>query len=668
MRVRVQLVSEEGQPKVHFTQGKAEGVGLATIQSGEGIHIFRTDGDEVGGNLVTVVQLDGLGALFKGKPATGIEEVEKADVDVAAGLDDFAFLTLHLKSHSRTAGTDKDINGLRLVVDHDFECSGRVDDFCEAVPGKFEGGVGDGGASGNGDIGNVFPGEVAAELKVDLFVVPEGDINARRCKGKGHVHRGLDFSFGSPKVDGGCGVILVAVVKGKGEGAALGVCIESDALLLGGGFLALGFVEWKGFGEVEAGKVSGYGFDVLFSGGVGEGDDVVGVFAVGVGGIVGHADVIRPKRGQAFEGSLDVGGHGRGVGGVGDVDGVVAVQFNVECAGGVSAVRGGGDVEGGHVGGCEGAAELYRPCTGTSGNGCGCPGQAGKCGVEGGLDIGDGGAVVDIRGGVAGTAVVKTEGEGTGRVRGEGNGLDFVPAGNPMVEDNRSDFATGEVAGGVHLVDVDPSEVVDKGDVVNVLPVAVFKESDVDVVCVRTEDRGESGFDVGGVGRGVRTGESDCLGQAPDAEVIGAGSPWGGEEEALLFVDGGNGTGAGDDAGRDRRRGNPWGVEGDLLDLVDPGNGGDRFVDLGCHPGGSGGDGQTADTRAFKSADELDGEAGIAVATDLDIACPDPSEGFECGGDLGDDFGVGVGGEDGGILAVAPESETEGADGVRLDI
>ena len=95
---------------------------MAAIETVKGIHIFTANGDQVRGHNGTIIQGGRGGTLLEGKSTRYAEEVEQVDVHIAAGFDDFAFSSVHFERDGLATCSDKDIQGLGGVVDHNFKC------------------------------------------------------------------------------------------------------------------------------------------------------------------------------------------------------------------------------------------------------------------------------------------------------------------------------------------------------------------------------------------------------------------------------------------------------------------------------------------------------------------------------------------------------------------
>ena len=263
-------------------------------------------------------------------------------MDVAVGADDFTFRPIHVEGDGGTAGTDEDVESVSGVVDHDFVGGGWVDNFGEAVLFEGEGGIGNFNGRGHDEVGDVLPCQAPAELDFQFAAVPEGDVDVGVGDSEGGIEGGLHFSFGGSKLDAGGGVGGGVVSEGEGEAAGAGIGLDGDGLLLGDGGFAFGEVVRQGFGALEVGEMAGDGLDLLV-GRVGkEGDDVVGVHAVGGSGVVRDADIPGGNPGQTFECGLDIGGHRGRIGTINNVPSVLPFQFYIKGSTGFCTVGAGG--------------------------------------------------------------------------------------------------------------------------------------------------------------------------------------------------------------------------------------------------------------------------------------------------------------------------------------
>ena len=131
----VRLVCHQREGKIDIGKGDPEGIRLATVHAEEGIKVLRTDGEEVGGNDGTVVEGDLLGALLKGEPTGGREEIVEGEFDVATGADEFAVTGQHVESDG-VGNADLDVESVGLVIDQRAVGGSHIDVHREGVPGN----------------------------------------------------------------------------------------------------------------------------------------------------------------------------------------------------------------------------------------------------------------------------------------------------------------------------------------------------------------------------------------------------------------------------------------------------------------------------------------------------------------------------------------------------
>ncbi len=614
----------------------------AAVHTGKRLDAGPAYGQQIDRHRIAVGEPDGIGALVDGEIALDLHETEHVDVEMTAHLQQFASATIHAQVETAVGSGGHAQRGLAgAVIDHQGLLRRGRGDVGTPFPLHREADVAGADIDRHAQIGDVDPGQRAAEAYAQVLAVPEGRAHFRagQC-GEGVVQRRLHVGPLGVEGDGGGGVGLAAMHQRQRELTRLGGRGQRDALHFRHRLGAGDDLPRSHRGQRQVAVVRGEVGDVPARQLALEQHLVTRHPGGAVRGVVTDHHVAGTDAGMRFQCGLDVGRLHGGVGAVLDRAGLGALVLDAETAGRFDGVRVETDLEIGQVLAHQSAAK-GDAVAGVAAQRDRGAANAGQRRVQRALHLRRGGAETKRRRGVGVIVIAQTERERAARRGVDQHPLRLARATATLTHVVRDHVARHALRDG-DVTDVLPGQTAQEFDDITVAALVVAVERDHDAG-VHAQQRFERFADVALVVGDVVLRKTHRLGHAVQRDVVGApGTERRGEDDGLDFVAALRRRSHLADLHLDRRRRRTQRFDADALLLGDAGLGGGGLADAGADGGRRGGQRDALDVAAGQRADEFDLIAGDTIAADQHVAGTDALQAFQRGLQFRDELRVGL--------------------------